>query len=62
MAAEFDIAESERRKRLVNAFSDIFAPIVIRSESDDKPKGKDKKALEARKKKVLEAFLDDRQP
>ncbi|KAK5202843.1 hypothetical protein LTR41_011428 [Exophiala xenobiotica] len=62
MAAEFDIAESERRKRLVNAFSDIFAPIVIRSENDDRPKGKEKKALETRKKKVLEAFLDDRQP
>jgi len=60
--AEFDTAESERRKGLVNAYTDIFAPIVIRAENDDKVKGKDKKALEARKKKVLEAFLDNRQP
>merc|ERR1712230_203755 len=59
---EFETAESERRKRLISAYTDIFAPIVIRSENDDKVKGKDKRALEARKKKVLEAFLDDRQP
>ncbi|KIW16933.1 hypothetical protein PV08_04123 [Exophiala spinifera] len=59
---EQDTAEPERRRKLIGSFADIFAPIVIRSENDDKLKGKDKKALDARKKRLLESFLDTRQP
>ncbi|KAK4938585.1 hypothetical protein LTR10_021016 [Elasticomyces elasticus] len=50
----------ERRKRLVSDYADIFSPIVIRSQSDATVKGKDKKALETRKKRVMEAFLEAR--
>ncbi|KAI1626741.1 phosphatidylinositol-bisphosphatase [Exophiala viscosa] len=53
-------AHAERRKQLISAYADIFAPIVIRSQSDATVKGKDKRALESRKKRVLEAFLQTR--
>ncbi|KIW47601.1 uncharacterized protein PV06_00284 [Exophiala oligosperma] len=59
---EQDAADPERRSKLVDSIVEIFAPIVIRSENDDKLKGKDKKVLDARKKRVLESFLDMRQP
>lgn len=55
-----EAAHAERRKQLASAYADIFAPIVLRSQNDASVKGKDKKALEARKKRVLEAFLEAR--
>jgi len=48
----------ERRKRIVSAYAEIFAPVVIRSEQDATVKGKDKKTLDARKRRVLQSFLD----
>lgn len=59
-ATDPETAQSERRKKLVSAYVDIFAPVVIRSDKDHVLKGKDKKAMEARKRRVLEAFLDAR--
>lgn len=55
-----DVAEAERRTKLVSAYVELFAPIVIRSENDGTLKGRDKKTLEARKRRVLEAFLEAR--
>lgn len=46
---------AERRKTLVTAYVEVFAPLVVRMESV--AKGKEKKALEARRRRVLEAFL-----
>ncbi|EXJ79794.1 hypothetical protein A1O3_08079 [Capronia epimyces CBS 606.96] len=51
-------AESERGKKLISAYVEIFAPVVIRSENDATVKGREKKVLEVRKRRVLEAFLD----
>ncbi|EXJ80544.1 hypothetical protein A1O1_08690 [Capronia coronata CBS 617.96] len=56
-----DLVEGERRKKLLSAYVDVFAPVVIRSENDGTVKGRDKKTLDARKRRVLEAFLDARQ-
>lgn len=50
----------ERRHKLIDAYAEILAPIVIRSENDANVKGREKRALELRKKMVLEAFLDAR--
>ncbi|KIX10200.1 uncharacterized protein Z518_01281 [Rhinocladiella mackenziei CBS 650.93] len=54
------MAASERRKQLIRAYVEIFAPIITRSENDTNYKGKDKKALEGRKRRVLEVFLNAR--
>ncbi|KIW71366.1 hypothetical protein PV04_03546 [Phialophora macrospora] len=52
----------ERRKKLVDAYVEVFAPLVFRAENEAKLKGKDKKALDARKRRILEAFLSERRP
>ncbi|KAJ9612089.1 hypothetical protein H2200_003684 [Cladophialophora chaetospira] len=53
-------ALTERRKKLVIAYVEVFAPIVFRTENETKLKERDKKALEARKRRILEAFLDEK--
>jgi hypothetical protein len=58
--AEAAATITERRKKLVNAYVEVFAPIVFRAENEAKLKGKDKKALDARKRRILEAFLSER--
>ncbi|KIV90751.1 hypothetical protein PV10_05375 [Exophiala mesophila] len=50
----------ERRQKLAAAYSGIFAGAIIRSEKDSTVKGKEKKALEARKQRVMQSFLDAR--
>ncbi|ETI23230.1 hypothetical protein G647_05028 [Cladophialophora carrionii CBS 160.54] len=52
---------TERRTKLVSAYVEVFAPLVFRAQSESKLKDKDKKALDARKKRILEAFLSERQ-
>ena len=51
----------ERRKHLLKNYAALFAPLIIRSELDQTVKGKERKALEGRKKRVLEAFLQTAQ-
>lgn len=45
------------RLAIKEAYLDIFASLIIRSERDGYIRSKDKKALETRKKKVLQPFL-----
>ncbi|KIW26973.1 uncharacterized protein PV07_06756 [Cladophialophora immunda] len=59
--AEAEAAIAERRKKLVNAYVEVFAPVVFKAENEARLKGKDKKALDARKRRLLEAFLSERQ-
>ncbi|OAP56893.1 hypothetical protein AYL99_09005 [Fonsecaea erecta] len=59
--AETEAAIAERRKKLVTAYVEVFAPAVFRAENEARLKGKDKKALDARKRRILEAFLGERQ-
>ncbi|OAG34267.1 hypothetical protein AYO21_11580 [Fonsecaea monophora] len=59
--ADGAVAITERRKKLVDAYVEVFAPVVFRAENEARLKGKDKKALDARKKRILEAFLSERQ-
>jgi len=59
-AAAPEFTTLERRHRLIDAYTEILAPIVIRSDNDATIKGREKKALELRKKRVLEVFLDAR--
>lgn len=59
-AADPEAPTLERRHKLIHAYTEILAPIVIRSENDVTVKGREKKALELRKKRVLEVFLDAR--
>ncbi|EHY56901.1 hypothetical protein ABEF92_000818 [Exophiala dermatitidis] len=58
--ATVDIDSERRKKQLVAAYVDVFAPIVIRSanDTDRHLKPKEKKLLDARKRRVLEAFLE----
>jgi hypothetical protein len=48
----------DKRKALLQKYSAMFAPLIIRSGLDDKVRGKEAKMLNARKTKVLEAFLE----
>lgn len=59
-AADPETPMLQRRRQLIEAYTEILAPAVIRSENDANVKGREKKALELRKKRVLEAFLDAR--
>jgi hypothetical protein len=52
---------AERRRTLASDYAALFAPLMIRSARDETVKGREKKVLEARKKRVLEAFLDTTQ-
>jgi len=58
--SEAEAAVATRRKRLVDAYTEVFAPIVFRVENEARQKEKDKKALDTRKRRVLEAFLAER--
>lgn len=60
VAATVEEILSERRQKLVGAYSEIFASAIIRSEKDSMVKGKEKKTLEARKERVMQSFLDAR--
>ena len=51
----------DRRKIMLKAYAALFAPLVIRSGQDKSIKGKEKKLLDSRKRKVLEAFLETAQ-
>jgi inositol polyphosphate 5-phosphatase INPP5B/F len=51
----------DRRKTLTKNYAALFVPLIIRSSQDASAKGKEKKALEGRKTKVLEAFLETAQ-
>ena len=58
-AAEAEVNPiEERRKALTRSYAALFAPLMIRSAQDNTAKGKEKKVLESRKRKVLEAFLE----
>jgi phosphatidylinositol-bisphosphatase len=46
-----------RRKQIQQAYIDAFAGLVVRSDKDAVLKGKDKKSLDARKRRILEPFL-----
>ncbi|KAK5064611.1 hypothetical protein LTR84_000445 [Exophiala bonariae] len=59
-AADPEIPLHQRRHQLIQAYTEILAPIVIRSENDASVKGREKATLELRKKRVLGAFLDAR--
>ncbi|KEF61852.1 uncharacterized protein A1O9_03423 [Exophiala aquamarina CBS 119918] len=59
-AADPKSSTLERRHQLIDAYTEILAPLVIRSENDTNVKGRERKALELRKKQVLEVFLDAR--
>jgi inositol polyphosphate 5-phosphatase INPP5B/F len=48
----------DRRKALLKNYTALFAPLIIRSANDRLAKGKEKRILESRKRKVLEAFLE----
>lgn len=56
-ASVTETVELDRRKILISAYVEVFAPVVIRSENESSLKGKDKRALNARKRRALEAFL-----
>ncbi|KIW96908.1 uncharacterized protein Z519_02299 [Cladophialophora bantiana CBS 173.52] len=58
--AEAEAVIAERRKKLVGAYAETFAPVVFRAENEARLKGRDKKALDARKRRILEAFLSER--
>ena len=51
----------DRRKALTKNYAALFAALMIRSAQDSTAKGKEKKVLESRKRKVLEAFLETAQ-
>lgn len=53
----FVSAANGRRKQIQQAYIDTFASLIVRSDKDSVVKGKDKKALDARKKRILEPFL-----
>lgn len=59
-AADPETPLLQRRHKLIDAYTEILAPLVIRSEDDAHVKSREKKTLELRKKRVLEAFLDAR--
>jgi phosphatidylinositol-bisphosphatase len=46
-----------RRKQIQQAYLDTFAGLIVRSDKDFVVKGKDKKFLDARKRRILEPFL-----
>lgn len=48
----------ERQEKFTAAYSDLLAPVIIRSEQDHSAKSKEKKILDIRRRKILEAFLD----
>ena len=52
-----EAAAAEYREKLVRGYIEVFAPIVFRAEKEGRLKEKDKKALDARKRRVLEAFF-----
>lgn len=58
--ADAEAVVSERRKKVMSAYVELFAPIVIRSDNDTTLKGKEKKALDLRKRRVLEAVLNSK--
>ncbi len=58
--AEAAVTLAERRKRVISAYVEVFAPIVFHAENQGKLKGKDKNALDARKRRILEVFLDEK--
>jgi len=51
-------AVEERRKALASAYATVFAPILIRSEKDAQARGKEKRLLGDRKRKVLKSFIN----
>ena len=51
----------DRRKTMTTNYAALFASLIIRSAHDGTAKGKEKKLLESRKRKVLEAFLETAQ-
>ena len=53
-----DAIRSEKRKVVLEAYAQTFAPLVIRSEQDQNLKDKERKALEDRKRSALEAVLE----
>ena len=58
----FVTTATERRKRLIDAYVEVFAPIVLRCQNEGALKGKNKKTLDGRKKRALEAFLTEIHP
>jgi inositol polyphosphate 5-phosphatase INPP5B/F len=59
-AGEAAAVASERRSKLIVAYSEVFAPVIFRANDEKAMKVKDKKALDARKRRVLEAFLAEK--
>ena len=53
----FIAATIDRRRQIQQAYIEIFAVLVVRSDKDGVVKGKDKKSLDVRKRRVLEPFL-----
>ena len=55
---EVSIASAiDRRRQIQQAYISIFASLIVRSEKDSSVKGKDKKSLDTRKRRILEPFL-----
>ncbi|RMZ74987.1 hypothetical protein DV737_g5535, partial [Chaetothyriales sp. CBS 132003] len=48
----------DKRQQLIRSYAAVFAPLIIRASTDETAKGKEKKALWARKQRVMEAFLE----
>lgn len=57
---ESDVSSAaiEKHEELVKCYSEVFGPIMIRSDQDARVKGREKKALDNRKRRVVEAFLE----
>ncbi|RMZ91024.1 hypothetical protein DV736_g1743, partial [Chaetothyriales sp. CBS 134916] len=48
----------DKGQQLIRNYAAVFAPIIIRSGTDETTKGKEKRVLEARKQRIMEAFLE----
>ena len=46
-----------RRNQIQQAYVNVFAGLIVRSDADSVAKNKDKKSLDARKRRILEPFL-----
>lgn len=57
-AAKAEAMALEKRTTLLKGYAANFAPLVIRTEGDMVLKGKEKKALEVRKQKLMETLLE----
>ena len=55
------VAATERRRHLIEGYVDVFAPITFRAGNEAALTASHKKVVDGRKKRVLEAFLSQKQ-